>query len=386
MSCSVEYRCPHHWFTQVRCFGGHSVPAAAVIQDADLLQRGLQRRTRVGTGVDVGTAVPTMLIRFLRSRKHLPYAFLAPSWQVCLHRCIVCQDSEKTHGSPAKTFPPFGSTALCGAEAALAATRGGRSCSSSGGESSSSLSNSTYNTTTLGGGGGGGQQTGCGVAGGSPCSTIVAALGTPSASPPSNDSAHIPQPSRPSPFALRRGSDPEGLGLGGKGSGGAGATRPSTIALSSAAPRVAAADVMVLPLVGASSSLSGGGRMRRGSSGVEIPSGASTMAAAPSNAHPPGGEGGLARTSVFSDGGVDIGRASFGLHSSSALTAVTSSSSVPGGGGGGGIHRSLLKASSSASQALPPPPPGWTSIEGEEFISVMAVVTPCRSDKSLKGE
>ena len=58
-----------------------------------------------------------------------------------------------------------------------------------------------------------------------------------------------------------------------------------------------------------------------------------------------------------------------------------------GGGGGGGGLKGLLQAcrEEQGGSGTSETGSGWTSVEGE-YVSVMAVVTPCRSDKSLKGE
>ena len=116
--------------------------------------------------------------------------------------------------------------------------------------------------------------------------------------------------------------------------------------------------------------MDGGGRMRRRSSGLLCEGGLDE-----------GLVTGVARTSVFSDGGSPsggpLGGAQRGFRS--LLHGFKDSSSKHAGAAtGSSSGAAFAEGGSGAGDS-------WTTIEGE-FVSVMVVVTPVRSDKTLKGE
>ena len=119
-----------------------------------------------------------------------------------------------------------------------------------------------------------------------------------------------------------------------------------------------------------------GGRMRRRSSGLICESNLDE-----------GLVTGVARTSVFSDGGSPSGSSSLGWggRGGRALLHGFKDSSSKHAAGGGAAGGSSSDVTTYVDDGGGTGESRWTTIEGE-FVSVMVVVTPVRSDKTLKGE
>ena len=160
-----------------------------------------------------------------------------------------------------------------------------------------------------------------------------------------------------------------------------------------------------LQLFGGGGTRGGGGRQQRGETGggggggVQL--GETASAGGPGSG---GGSGSILRRSSGTGERSGVGEAGIGGGNASAsrMSGVLSDSGIDPivgrlqpqqqpqyqqlGGGGGGL-KGLLQAcrEERGGSGTSETGSGWTSVEGE-FVSVMAVVTPCRSDKSLKGE